>query len=204
MNDSGRSKRHTRTGLGLLLLCLACVAPLAVAGRLTSPAVAGAPDRLAPAAARLCPAGDDCYRYAAPRTMRKRFKAGQYGTAAGTTMPRWVFRKAKRYVINHPGVAPVTARPVHDIDGRLVRDWDWGWLEWTAKRLNTVRCLSLDPSPVTWFGCGGQPDWVDTVRKVKVKCGGAALIIAAVTRNPIAVGSGAGVCLWGELNALVD
>lgn len=145
--------------------------------------------------ARSCPAGDDCYSYAPPRRMAKRFKDGRYGTAKGTHMPRWVFRKAKAYIRNHPNAAPKHARPPAGVRARDW-DWDWGFLEWTAKSLNTVRCLSVGPSPVTWFGCDGQPPWVKTVRRVKVECGATALGIALTSGSPIYVGLGTGACLF--------
>jgi hypothetical protein len=139
---------------------------------------------------------EQSYAYAAPSVMKSRFRSGRYSNAGGTKMPDWVFRRAQAYARTHPWVAPTGVAPK---EGRGL-DWDWGWLEWTAKTLNTGRCLSLGPSPLTWFGCGGQPNWVNTVRSVKIKCGGAMLIIAAATGQPIAVGSGGAVCFWNVLN----
>lgn len=140
---------------------------------------------------------EQTFDYAPPDTMKARFQGGRDGNAGGADMPDWVFRQAKDYVMDHPWVAPGGTAPKA---GEKRGDWDWGWLEWTAKTLNTGRCLSVGPSPITWFGCSGQPDWVHTVRSVKVKCGGAMLIIAGLTENLVAVGSGGAVCFWNQFN----
>lgn len=158
MNDSGRSNLVRRAAsrgqalpvAGMLLMLLVGLFSLPAAPTGAAPPAATATSRSTVETwptARLCPAGETCYSYARPRVMKTRFINGRYANAGGTKMPRWVFRKAKRYVINHPGVAPATARPVYDVSGRMIRGWDWGWLEWTKDRLNTARCLALDPNP---------------------------------------------------------
>ncbi|TIC80471.1 hypothetical protein E8D34_18985 [Nocardioides sp. GY 10113] len=147
----------------------------------------------------------DCYPLAKPKKMKKRFKDGKYGTAKDIKAPRWVFKKAKRYVRKHPEVAPVSARPIIDVHGRRLKDWDWGWLEWTAKKLNNTRCVTGPLGNASWFfGCDDLPDLENTVRRVQVTCHGAMVLIGAVTKNPIGMGSGYATCLWGQIRSLSD
>jgi hypothetical protein len=119
--------------------------------------------------------------------MHDKFREGDYGNAQGIKLPPGTFRLAKRYVRNHPWVAPGGVSPRYD--------WDWGWLEWTRDALETTSCLAVIFSG-NWLGCDSQPQWVHDVRRVEVICAGDA-VIAFFGKAPPVVAGAAAHCLWG-------
>lgn len=137
--------------------------------------------------ARICVNGK--HDWQRPQRMGERFKDGDYCTASGTNLPDWVFRQAKEYALNHPGIWP------------RARGIDWSWLSWLNRPLTTGRCLGWYMIPASWVGCDSQPDWVRVTRQVEIWCSGALVIVAATTRNPVAILAGGAACAWAKLES---
>jgi len=140
--------------------------------------------------------------------MAYQFRLGYFGTANGVKLPSWVFRKAKAYVRSHPSAAPCKFRPsgcrVAPGSRELQRSWpwDWGWLKWTARALNTARCISGPAGNVSWFfGCRDIPNWSKAYRKVMVKCEGTVILVPMFRGGFRAIGSAASACFWGVLSS---
>ncbi len=137
--------------------------------------------------------------YGTPAQMKARFKDGKYHNAKGISLPEGTYEAAKAYYRKHPKQLPASARTVaRGTDGRIVaRGIDWGFLDWTKKRLTTVRCVGYAWHPAGWFGCDDRPPWEEKAREVTMKCGGAAIILATTAGTTASVISGATGCGWG-------
>lgn len=178
----------------------------------SAPAAGGVQSKIFDCRSVLFSPGTRCHPILRPHSrMISAFQAGKYGSARELMMPSWVFRRAKIYVLNHPAVAPCSANPacygpklerIGASPGKgMSWPWHWGWLQWTARSLNTARCMAGPVGNISWFfGCRSIPNWAKTYRRVMVKCEGAVIIVMMYGGNPKAIGSGATGCLWGVLD----
>lgn len=130
-----------------------------------------------------CPNTDPCARtkahWVSPQRMKDRFQAGRLGNAKGKVLPLNIKRMlTKRWNEDHG----VVGKDIFDCGDH-----------WWCNPLKVSTC------GVSYFLCVGEVMGYDNAVSTTLHCGGLAFIVARSGAPPVAVGVGAGGCVYSDI-----